>query len=147
MKRSDRMKPILDVAQRREQQAAHVLGKLQRDLDEQKNKLYTLSQYREEYKHRFQFQASQGMSATQLHSFQQFIQQLDQAISEQQKKIARLEEACSSSRQNWRHEKQHSQALDSVVNRFQHQEKIHNDRREQRLLDEMIATRFWHNKN
>lgn len=146
MKRSDRMKPILDVAQRREQQAAHVLGRVQRDLNEQRNKLYTLSQYREEYKQRFQFQAMQGISATQLHSFQQFIQQLDLAINEQVKKIARLEEACASSRKNWQHEKQHSQAIDSVVNRFIGQERIQHDRREQRLLDDMITARFRHNK-
>lgn len=147
MKRSDRMKPILDVAQRREQQAAHVLGRVQRDLTEQRNKLYTLNEYREEYKQRFHSQATQGISATQLHSFQQFIQQLDLAINEQLKKIFRLEEACNSSRKNWQHERQHTQVLDSVMTRFENLEKVQQGRREQRMLDEMIAARFWRSKN
>ena len=144
VKRSERFKPIHNLAQQSEDVAAQTLGKIQRELSNHHLKLSELMAYYEDYKTRFTEQAGKGMSITQVQSYQKFISQLEIAISEQRKHISRVTEACDSSRADWNVERQKTQVLKKVITRCQKQEQQIHNRQEQRRSDEFVANRFWH---
>ena len=144
LKRSDRFKPIHNMAQQNEDVAAQTLGKIQRQLSEHHLKLSELMQYYQDYTERFNQQAVKGMSITQVQSYQKFISQLEIAIREQKKHITRTTEACDSSRADWTVERQKTQVLEKVITRYQKQEQKILNRQEQRRSDEFVANRFWH---
>jgi len=144
LKRSDRFKPIHNLAQQSEDVAAQTLGKIQRELSAHHLKLSELMQYYEDYKTQFNEKAIHGMSIIQVQSYQKFISQLELAITEQKKHIVRITEACDSSRADWTVERQKTQALENVMTRYQKQEQTIHNRQEQRRSDEFVANRFWH---
>lgn len=144
VKRSERFKPIHNLAQQSEDVAAQTLGKIQRELSNHHLKLSELMAYYDDYKARFTEQAGKGMSITQVQSYQKFISQLEIAITEQKKHISRVTEACDSSRADWTVERQKTQVLEKVITRCQKQEQQIHNRQEQRRSDEFVANRFWH---
>ena len=144
LKRSERFKPIHNLAQQSEDVAAQTLGKIQRELSNHQLKLSELMAYYQDYTKRFNEQAEKGMSIIQVQSYQKFISQLEVAITEQKKHISRMTEACDSSRADWTVERQKTQVLEKVITRYQKQEQQTHNRQEQRLSDEHVANRFWH---
>ena len=144
LKRSDRFKPIHNLAQQSEDVAAQTLGKIQRELSNNHLKLSELIDYYQDYTTRFNQQAEKGMSIIQVQSYQKFISQLEIAIREQKKRITRITEACDSSRADWTVERQKTQVLEKVITRYQKQEQVTHNRQEQRRSDELVANRFWH---
>lgn len=143
-KRSERFKPIHNLAQQSEDVAAQTLGKIQRELSNHHLKLSELIDYYQDYTIRFNQQAEKGMSIIQVQSYQKFISQLEIAIREQKKRISRITEACDSSRADWTVERQKTQVLEKVITRYQKQEQVTHNRQEQRRSDELVANRFWH---
>ncbi len=144
LKRSERFKPLHNLAQQSEDVAAQTLGKIQRELSNHHLKLSELMKYYEDYTQRFNEQAVNGMSIIQVQSYQKFISQLEIAITEQKKHISLITEACDSSRADWTVERQKTQVLEKVMTRFQKQEQQILNRQEQRLSDEHVANQFWH---
>lgn len=143
-KRSERFKPIHNLAQQSEDVAAQTLGKIQRELSNHHLKLSELMEYYQDYTKRFNEQAGKGMSVIQVQSYQKFISQLEIAITEQKKNISRASEACDSSRADWTVERQKTQVLEKVITRYKKQEQKIDNRQEQRHSDELVANRFWH---
>ena len=144
IKRSQRFKPIHNLAQQSEDVAAQTLGVMQRELTQHHEKLSELMKYYQDYQERFQQQASKGMSIIQVQSYQKFISQLDIAIKQQKEHIGRASEACNSSRTEWKEERQKTQVLEKVMNRYEKQELQASNRQEQRRNDEFVSTQFWH---
>jgi len=145
-KRSERFKPIHNLAQKKEDVAAQSLGKIQRELSEHHLKLSELMKYYEDYTSRFNIQAEKGMSIAQVQSYQKFISQLDVAITEQKKHITRVTEAVDSSRNHWRVERKKTQVLEKVITRYKKQELVQSNRQEQRSTDEFVSNQYWHKK-
>lgn len=144
LKRSERFKPIHNLAQQSEDVAAQTLGKIQRELSNHNLKLSELIAYHQDYTARFKEQAGKGMSIIQVQSYQKFISQLDIAIKEQKNHINHVTEACDASRADWTVERQKTQVLQKVMTRYQKQEQLTHNRQEQRRSDEFVANRFWH---
>ena len=111
-KRSDRFKPIHNLAQQKQDVAAQSLGKIQSELNNHHLKLTELIQYYDDYQMRFAQQAVNGMNINQVQSYQNFISQLEIAINEQKKQVNRVTEACDLSRDDWKQERQETQVLE-----------------------------------
>lgn len=144
LKRSDRFKPIRNIAQQSEDVAAQTLGKIQRELSAHHVKLSELMKYYQDYTTNFKQKAEKGMSIIQVQSYKNFISQIEIAISQQKEHIDRVTEACDSSRTDWTVERQKTQVLDKVMQRYEKQERQQSNRKEQRLSDEHVANQFWH---
>ena len=144
IKRSLRFKPIHQLAQQSEDVAAHTLGKIQRELTQHHEKLSELMQYYQDYQTRFNEKACNGMSVVQVQSYQKFISQLEVAIKQQKEHIIRVSEACDSSRVEWTCERQKTQVLQKVMNRYEKKEQQVSNRQEQRRNDEFVSNQFWH---
>ena len=144
LKRSERFKPLHNIAQRSEDVAAQTLGKIQHELSVNHVKLSELMKYYQDYIEKFNKQAKKGMSIVQVQSYQKFISQLETAITQQKEHIGRVSEACDSSRKDWTVERQKTQVLEKVMCRYKKKEQLIDNRKEQRSSDEFVVNQFWH---
>lgn len=144
MSRSERMQPVAQVVQTRERDAARAVGLSQRLLDEQRERLRQLEQYRGEYLQNFQRQGSSGISGGQLRQWQQFIATLDQAIGLQRQQVVAAERDLQQKQRLWQQALTKQKAVDNVITRFRQEEERVRSKREQKEIDELALRR--HNK-
>lgn len=136
MKKSQRFSILADLAKSKEQAAAIALGTSNRIYSENIEKLKSLKTYREEYLKRFAENGQQGMGVVAMQTYKGFINDLDQAILDQQVKIAEAEQQCRASKKIWEHVHTKTRIMDTTVSRFEQQEHYHEERREQKEMDD-----------
>lgn len=136
MKRSQRLEPVVKVAENREQQAAKALGDAQGALAEAQQRLEELKHYREDYIQRFHTAGSFGMSAAQMGDYRLFLSNLSQAIEQQTAMVQQAAAVVERQRQQWFNRRGKVKMLDNVVSRYQADEQRDADRKEQREQDE-----------
>ncbi len=141
MKKSQRFSTLTELAKNKEQAAAIALGTSNRVYFENLQKLESLKQYREEYLKRFAEDGQQGMGVTAMQTYKSFISGLDQAIREQQVKILESEQQCEASKKIWQHVHTKTEIMKTTVNRFAKQERDHDERREQKEMDDRPRSR------
>ena len=136
MTRSERLAPVQRVLGQTEQQRARDLGEARQRLVAAETKLQDLQQYRQDYERVFQQRATTGQSVMALRDFQVFLARLDQAIQQQGQvaEAARGDVAGRTTR--WQSAARQVKAVDSVVGRWQGEERRADDRREQKDTDE-----------
>jgi flagellar FliJ protein len=136
MTRSERLAPVQRVLGQTEQQRARDLGEARQRLLAAETKLQDLQQYRQDYERAFQERARGGQSVMALRDFQVFLARLDQAI-QQQGQIAEAARGDVTGRTTrWQSAARQVKAVDSVVGRWQGEERRADDRRDQKDTDE-----------
>jgi len=130
------MKPVVRVAESREQQAARALGAAQAQLAQARQQLAELQHYRDDYRQRFQQAGATGMGATQLADYQQFLHKLGLAIEQQTQQVAQASREAEAKRTQWFASRGKVRMLDTVVARYQAVEQRQAARQEQREQDE-----------
>ena len=136
MTRSKRMQTINKVAQKKEQDAARILGQSRQNLQLQNQRLSELMQYREDYTRKFSASGNDGMDTRKLNEYRSFLHRLNQAILQQREIITRADRECQLRERAWLGTRTRTQALDKVVERYQHEEQREVDRKEQKVQDE-----------
>ena len=81
MSRSKRMKPVMQVAENREQQAARDLGAAQQRLAVQERKLEELQTYRDQYAQQFEQTGGGGIGAVRMQDYRVFLARLNQRFT------------------------------------------------------------------
>lgn len=142
MKRSNRIQPLKNLASRHEQQAARVLGQSRTQLGAQLKRLQELFSYREDYQQRFRREAKKGIAGAQLQSYQTFIQQLDEAIRQQQTQVEQAEKNCSTVTSAWRETHIRTQVLDKTIQKLQATESRQAEKISQRETDDLMNNRY-----
>ena len=137
-KKSDRWQALRKIADQYEQRAARSLGQSQGNLSQQRQRLEELLHFRQEYNQQFMATGSRGMDGTTLQSFQQFLQQLDQAIAQQRRTVAAAELDCDNKRGLWQDKHKTTRIYDKTIERFVNQEQRTQARKEQRENDERV---------
>ena len=136
MKRSERLKPIKQLTEARELQAAKALGNSNRQLEEQETRLQELQQYQQEYLKYFQQRGQSGVTAAKLQELQHFLHTLKQAITQQQQMVENVRRECEQKRHQWQQAHGKTVAMDKVVARYRSDEELLADKREQKESDE-----------
>ncbi len=136
MKKSRRLKPVVRVAEGREQQAARALGAARVRLGQVQQQLEELRRYHDDYRQRFQQAGATGMGAVQLADYQQFLHKLGQAIEQQGQQVAQARQEAEAKRALWFASRGKVRMLDTVVARYRAIEEQQVLRREQREQDE-----------
>ena len=134
MTRSKRMQPVVDVATRREREAAARLGEWQRRLEFTEQRLQELQQYRDDYT--AQFAGGGSLSAARLQDYRVFLDRLNQAIEQQRALIERTRQDCEAQRRRWIDVHGRVQALAKVVSRYRGEERASADKHEQKEMDQ-----------
>jgi flagellar FliJ protein len=136
MTRSERMAPVQRVFADAERDRARALGEAQQRLTAAEARATELRNYHADYLRSFQQRAAGGHSVTALRDFQAFLARLEQALAQQDKIVAQAREQVAQQRRSWQGAARQVKAVDSVVERWQGEERIAGERREQKDTDE-----------
>lgn len=145
MKKSQRIKAIVDIKATQEKNALEVLGAVQRKLQTMQAQVDGLRNYRKEYQDRFDQLGAKGVNVAQLLEFRSFIDKLDKAIIGQEQVLASIEAELLAKRKIWEELHHKTQSLQKVCDSALQVEMKQEAKREQREQDER-ASRIGRNR-
>lgn len=136
MKKSKRFSTLAELAKSKEQDAAMALGAVNKIHTENLQKLESLKQYRLEYLKQFSSHGKIGMDVTSMQTYKSFIENIEQAIRDQQAQIIESEQQCMQSKKIWQHVHMKTEIMNTTVKRYKVQERTDDDHREQKEMDD-----------
>ena len=142
MRRSERLKVVLDLEKRREQAALEVFQSAQAELQQQQERLDELERYHEEYQQQLRSNTNRTMAASQLQAGQQFISQLAAAIAQQQQQVDHHSERVEQARDEWRQAWERREGMARYIDTCRERERREDERIEQKAVDEAANQRF-----
>lgn len=134
--RANRLQPAADLARERQEAAMQKLAEHQQRVAKAEQQLLELERYRDEYS-----DTSGGVSVSALLNRRQFVERIDQVISQQVIEVARLNRQLDQVRGLWRDAHARERALGSVIDTYREQERKSEERREQAEVDERMQYR------
>jgi flagellar FliJ protein len=134
--KSDRIKPIANHADKKEQDAVRVFVAAQKDVEQAEAQLLQLQNYRDEYSRQL---VSVSFNAERLRDYQLFVAKLNQAIDQTKIDIENKRRICEVKKQSWLKCRSRSHALNWVVEKYESEELRAEERREQKEMDEHAA--------
>jgi flagellar FliJ protein len=140
MKKSQRLKVIVDLNAENEKKALHELGMAQTKKGELEKQLENLEQYRQEYKDQYQGISEAGVNIAKLLEFRSFISKLDKVIEDQEKAISTMDGKLINIRKSWERQHQKTKSLQKVCDAATAEEVKKENKREQNEQDDR-ATR------
>ncbi len=139
MKKSQRLKVIVDLNARHEQDALQAMGFSLKTLQEQQTQLENLQNYRQEYLAKFANRQQTGISINQLMEFRAFADKLDQAIEGQRQVVVNHEQDVQRARKQWEEAHQRTKSLQKVSDLALVEETKIEQKREQAEQDDRAA--------
>jgi len=136
MKKSERLTPLLKLEQNREQEQVKALGEARSAVAVQAEKLQQLVDYRSEYESMVSQEGTQGITATRLQGYHQFLNRLTTAIVQQEEQLQLVRQQETLSQNQWFKQRGAVKRMDNLVGRNVQQERQEEDKREQKMLDE-----------
>ncbi len=136
-RRPEKIDKLVSLASAEERQSGESTGRVQSRLNDQLRRLSELNAYRQAY-------AGKADDQERIHSahwkdYQNFLYRLDQAVRAQQEIVQDCERSLESHRRRWLQKRQRLESLQKVQTRYQKEAAIRDERREQRILDDMPA--------
>lgn len=147
MKKSQRIKTIVDIKATQEKNALEVLGAVQRKLLALQAQVDGLRNYRKEYQDRFDLLGSNGVSVAKLLEFRSFIDKLDKAIIGQEQLLSTIEAELKVKRKVWEELHHKTQSLQKVCDSALVIEMKQEAKREQLEQDERASRIGRNNSN
>lgn len=138
-KRSKRIGKVVDIAESEERQQCRAVGKSQRNLDDEVNRLEELKAYRQSYMQRPA--PHNGISKIRWQDYQLFLRRLDQAVSAQEQLVKDGERNRDAHRRRWMVKKQRLDSLERVVERYRKADDAEIERELQRTMDELPTSK------
>ncbi len=136
-RRPDKIDKLVSLANAEERQSGETTGRVQTQLNEQLRRLAELNAYRQSYAEKADDQ--QRIHSVHWKDYQNFLYRLDQAVKSQQEIVQDCERSLETHRQRWLKKRQRLESLQKVQNRYLKEAEIQDDRREQRVLDDLPA--------
>ncbi|EMR14277.1 flagellar protein FliJ [Methylophaga lonarensis MPL] len=136
MNRAAKLSPVVKMASQAVEQAARGLAEANAVLQRDQQQLDSLLQYREEYLQRFRRADPMHMPAQKALELRAFLAQLDQAITLQEQQIQRSRKIVNQHQQHWQEKRQREQAVQTLVTRYQIEQRQQLSRKEQSEADE-----------
>ena len=138
-KKSQRLKPVQEFAEREEQEVAQRYAAVQQQHQQQRDKLTELQQYYDDYRRSTE---SRHCDLKHLQESRLFLSRLAQAIRQQSDTVARCTAQLDDIRQQWMTARQHSMSMEQLLERYKRVERREQDARDQRESDELSSQRF-----
>lgn len=139
MKKSQRIKTIVDIKATQEKNALEALGAVQGKLQSMQEQVEGLRNYRQEYQHRFEQLGIKGVNVAQLLEFRSFIDKLDKAILGQEQVLISIEAELKAKRKVWEELHYKTQSLQKVCDSAVMVEMKQEAKREQQEQDERAS--------
>lgn len=135
--RAARLAPVVDMAERAEREAALQLGHAQGLLRQAEVQLGDLERYRGDYQQQWISEGQRGVSGQWLMNYQRFLSQLETAIGQQRNSVDWHRVNMQKVRDVWQQRYARLEGLRKLVKRYQDEARMAEDKREQKLLDEL----------
>lgn len=135
--RARRLAPVVEMAERDERDAARKLGHCQGLVSQAEVKLGELERYRGDYQQQWLNEGRQGVSGQWLMNYQRFLNQLETAIGQQHASLQWHRENLNRARDLWQQRYARLEGLRKLVQRYLDEARAQQDKREQKLLDEL----------
>ena len=139
IKKSQRIKTIVEIKATQEKSALEALGASQRKLLATQAQVNSLRQYRQDYQDRFKQLGGVGISVVQLLEFRSFMDKLDKAIAGQEHSLSECETDLMTKRKIWEGMHYRTQSLQKVCNSALAAEIKHEGKLEQLEQDERAS--------
>lgn len=136
MKKSQRIKTLVELKSEQEKNALKVLGISQRKLTDIQTQVENLKKYRQEYQDNFNQIGSGGVKIAQLLEFKSFIEKLDQAIIGQEHALRLCKDELLLKRKAWESIHHKTNGLQKVLDSSIALETKQKNSMEQKDLDE-----------
>jgi len=137
LSRSARLAPVVEMAESAERTAVQRLGHFQGQVRVAQSKLEDLERFRLEYQEQWIQRGSLGVSGQWLLGYQQFLGQLDTAVAQQRQSLAWHQNNLDKAREAWQQAFTRVEGLRKLVQRYVDEARQLEDKREQKLLDEL----------
>ena len=135
--RAARLAPVVDMAEKAEKTAAQRLGYFQGQVRLAESKLADLEAFRLDYQEQWIVRGSSGVSGQWLLGYQGFLAQLGTAIDQQRQSLAWHQNNLNKARETWQQAFARVEGLRKLVQRYADEARQLEDKREQKLLDEL----------
>jgi flagellar protein FliJ len=135
--RAARLGPVIEMAERAEREAALQLGHSQGLLRQAEVQLGNLERYRGDYQQQWITEGQRGVSGQWLMNYQRFLSQLETAIGQQRTSVDWHRANMDKVRVVWQQRYARLEGLRKLVKRYQDEARLAEDKREQKLLDEL----------
>jgi flagellar FliJ protein len=135
--RAARLAPVVDMAEKAERAAVQRLGYFQGQVRLAETKLGELEQFRLGYQQQWIDKGSSGVSGQWLMNYQRFLNQLETAVGQQRKSLAWHQDNVDKARGAWQQAYARVEGLRKLVQRYIDEAQRAEDKREQKLLDEL----------
>jgi len=135
--RAARLAPVVDMAEKAEKTAVLRLGHFQGQVRVAQSKLADLEAFRLEYQEQWIVRGSSGVSGQWLLGYQGFLAQLGTAIDQQRQSLNWHQNNLNKARDTWQQAFARVEGLRKLVQRYRDEAQRLEDKREQKLLDEL----------
>jgi flagellar FliJ protein len=135
--RAVRLAPVVDMAEKAERAAVQRLGHFQGRVRLAETKLAELERYRTDYQQQWQEKGAHGVSGQWLMNYQSFLNQLETAVSQQRQSLAWHQTNLDKALGAWQQCYARVEGLRKLVQRYIDEARQLEDKREQKLLDEL----------
>ncbi|WP_447651375.1 flagellar export protein FliJ [Pseudomonas abietaniphila] len=135
--RAARLAPVVEMAEKTEKTAVQRLGHFQGQVRLAESKLGDLEKFRSDYQQQWIDKGAHGVSGQWLMNYQRFLNQLETAVSQQRQSLAWHQNNVNKARDEWQKAYARVEGLRKLVQRYIDEARALEDKREQKLLDEL----------
>ncbi|WP_397449078.1 flagellar export protein FliJ [Pseudomonas sp. NA-150] len=135
--RAGRLAPVVEMAETAERAAAQRLGHFQGQVRLAETKLADLERFRNDYQMQWIEKGAHGVSGQWLMNYQSFLNQLETAVNQQRQSLTWHQGNLNKARGAWQQCYARVEGLRKLVQRYIDEARQLEDKREQKLLDEL----------
>lgn len=135
--RAARLAPVVEMAEKAEKTAVQRMAYFQGQVTVAESKLADLNAFRLDYSQQWIVRGSTGVSGQWLLGFQGFLAQLDTAVDQQRQSLVWHQNNLDKARNEWQQAFARVEGLRKLVQRYRDEAQRLEDKREQKLLDEL----------
>lgn len=136
MTRSKRLRPVVRAVGHDERECAARLAQAERRVLEAERRREELESWQANYADGLSARVAAGISATQLRDYRAFLARLGDALHAQGRVVTQARSEQAAAHEAWRLAAQRAKSIDQVVARWQSEERVVLERREQTETDE-----------
>ncbi len=145
--KSQRMKPVTQLAKKQEEQAAQVYAQSLASVTDLENQLQKLYSYQAGYNQQMINLSQQGMGSHRLQDTLMFMSNLNKSIQGVLLQIEQQKQVCENNKQLWLVLHNKTRIYNKVTDKYKAQEQCIKDKNEQKLLDEFNQSSFYRKRN
>ncbi|BBL70237.1 flagellar export protein FliJ [Methylogaea oryzae] len=139
MNRSRRLAPILELAEKKEREAAQLFAQQLKKVQAASQGADSLRGFLDNYHARYQSAGEEGFTVKQLMEYRAFLAKINNAIEEQASSLRQAEEMLEVCRRAWDQARQHLEGVAKLVQQANREEQALASKQEQAESDERSA--------